>query len=1209
MSYDYPSIGLGLSSVEREELVGLKEKFHNFLKGFKRGDGSYKYMDRLREALSQGSKSIVLDFQDLNVYDRSLARLVIEKPRESLEALSTAATEVATRIAPDIMVEIGRLNVRIRGLLRSVKIRELRSEHVGKLVQVEGILVRSTPVRQYLDLAVFTCTSCGKEYYKKQEGIILEPPDQPCECGKTNYKLVVEKSKYIDWQKIFIQERPEETPSGQLPRSIEGILRGDLVDVARPGDRASVVGILKVVEDRVMRRGSKIIFQPVLEVVNVEVSQKALEEIEISKEDEEKILKLARDPMIHLKIVNSIAPTLYGIEDQKKAIALALFGGVPKIAPDGTRIRGDIHVLLIGDPGTGKSMLLQYISRIAPRGIYTTGKGATAAGLTAAVVRDKRTGEFYLEAGALVLADGGIACIDEIDKMREEDRTAIHEALEQQSYHKDFEILLADGRKVKIGELVDTLIDKYRDRVVLGRDTEILPVDDLYVIAYDPNFKRTVIVKADRVSRHKAPTKFVKIRFSNGRTITVTPEHPVVVWANGRLTTISASDVKEGMVVPGVRFYNFKGYSLRVDKTSTFNYKRVSSDLAELIGFILSSSSTHISLYNGHCEVRFSRVNPEFILEFKQLLKRIGLEHTEVLQDTSIEGEESSCIVRVESKRLCKDLKEYFSEFMSGEGEFEIPKRIPPRIFRAPKSVKKILLNVLFRKYGFISRGRVGFSTSSLKLAEDIQDLLLTLSIYSYLSSEESKTGRLLCKVLISGVESLSRFIEVITGDPRYYKVVEILERLKSRESCYYDLPLKAIVKSKKQLNRLSITSGRRSMDEGEFREYVEESGSRVRVLRASLQHDRVGVVRRFTRVSRALKEFDIPCSALKYKLLGKSIVRSGLLIISGGGTRASKLEEFVEEPRERPYGNIRLLRVESVEVLENNDSEWVYDVTVEPYHLFVSHGLVLHNTVSIAKAGIVARLNSRCSVIAAGNPTFGRYIDERPVTENINLPVTILSRFDLIFVLRDKPQPSLDSETADHILRVHRDIGKVKPEIDPDLLRKYISYARRFVKPKINEEAIDRLKKFYVDMRRKSAENPEIPIAITARQLEALIRLAEAHARMALRSEVTLEDAEEAIRLMRVFLEDVGIDKATGRIDIDTIMTGKPRSQQAKLSHLVSIISEMQAESGSVKVRDVINRAVSEGLEREWVESALKTLRREGTVYEPRPGYISIVK
>jgi replicative DNA helicase Mcm len=254
------------------------------------------------------------------------------------------------------------------------------------------------------------------------------------DCGRRGFfRLIPEESTFEDWQMISLQERPEELPPGHLPRSVEGVLQGDLVDISRPGDRISLVGTLRAKQEFTAKGYRLATFSTGVEINHIEISEKGAEEVHITPEDEKAIKELAKDPLLYQKIFGSIAPSIYGYEEIKEAIAYQLAGGVTKTMPDGIKIRGDVNILLVGDPGTAKSQLLQYIARVAPRGVYTSGKGSTAAGLTATVMRDKNTNEFFLEAGALVIADKGVACIDEIDKMRPEDRSAIHEAMEQQT--------------------------------------------------------------------------------------------------------------------------------------------------------------------------------------------------------------------------------------------------------------------------------------------------------------------------------------------------------------------------------------------------------------------------------------------------------------------------------------------------------------------------------------------------------------------------------------------------------------------------------------------------------------------------------------------------------------------------------------------------------------------------------------------------------
>jgi replicative DNA helicase Mcm len=419
-----------------------QEFFLKFLDGFKSREGVFKYHDRVWHMINMNQRSLVVDFDDLILFNPALAEYLIDHPIKALEAFSQALRMFVGRLNPEFATSVPRFYVRIRNPPRVMKIRELSSEYIGRLVAVEGIVTRVTRVDAKIVKAKFRhVTELGEvhEFEYPPEGEIGERLEKPPYClichRAARLELVPERSSFIDWQKIVVQEKPEEVPGGQIPRSIEAVLTGDIVDSARPGDRIILTGILKVapLAPGAEKKGSRTVFAFYIDVNHVEVQEKALEEVVITREDEEKIRELARDPWIREKIIAGIAPGIYGYWDIKEAITLLLFGGMPQVLPDGTRIRGDIHVLLVGDPGTAKSQLLQFTSRIAPRGLYTSGKGSTAAGLTATVLRDKATGEYYLEAGALVLADGGVACIDEIDKMREEDRSAIHEVLEQQT--------------------------------------------------------------------------------------------------------------------------------------------------------------------------------------------------------------------------------------------------------------------------------------------------------------------------------------------------------------------------------------------------------------------------------------------------------------------------------------------------------------------------------------------------------------------------------------------------------------------------------------------------------------------------------------------------------------------------------------------------------------------------------------------------------
>jgi replicative DNA helicase Mcm len=260
---------------------------------------------------------------------------------------------------------------------------------------------------------------------------------------------------------------------------------------------------------------------------------------------------------------------------------------------------------------------------------------------------------------------------------------------------------------------------------------------------------------------------------------------------------------------------------------------------------------------------------------------------------------------------------------------------------------------------------------------------------------------------------------------------------------------------------------------------------------------------------------------------------------------------------------------------------------------------------IAIAKGGIVATLNARTSLLAAANPALGRYDPYRTVTENISLPVTILSRFDLIFVLRDTPEKEQDTRMSEHILDLHRG-GTVseEPPIPAGLLRKYVSYAKS-MKPELKKEAANRIRDFYLEMR-SASETEGSPIAITARQLESIIRITEARARAALQKEILAEDAEAAISLMKRSLEEVGIDVSSRKFDIDIIMTGKPKSLQNKLRVVLSTIVEMERETGMVKKSELLEKLETEfEIQSLEAERLMGQLLREGTIYAPQEDYL----
>jgi len=381
------------------------------------------------ESIRSGEKIVFVNFLKLAEYSPALAENIEVAPEETIGILETALAEIGFGTSP---------RVRLTELPKTlfVKIREIRAKHLNQLIWIEGIVRQASDVRPQVVNAKFECPNCGAILSVLQIDRKFREPSR-CTCSwKGNFKLI--SKEMVDTQRLVIEESPDSLEGGEQPRRINAFLKEDLVDPkmeerTTPGSKVRLYGILKEVPVPLQTGTISTRFDIALEVNNTIPLEESFEDLNITEEDIKEILELAADPKIYQRIIESIAPSIYGFEKIKEAVMLQLFGGVKKIKSDGGSTRGDIHILLVGDPGVAKSVMLKFVSTIAPKGRYVSGKAATSAGLTAAVVKDEFLRGWSLEAGAMVLSNKGVVCIDEIEKMNEQDRSAMHEALEQQT--------------------------------------------------------------------------------------------------------------------------------------------------------------------------------------------------------------------------------------------------------------------------------------------------------------------------------------------------------------------------------------------------------------------------------------------------------------------------------------------------------------------------------------------------------------------------------------------------------------------------------------------------------------------------------------------------------------------------------------------------------------------------------------------------------
>lgn len=412
-----------------------------FLRAFKDRSGNYKYFDRINNMMAANSTSLLVDYIDFDTFKPDLAKKITDDPDEMLEAFNKAVFSVLYEIHPDYAEEISNnIKVRIGNYTVQKGLREINAEAINKLIGVSGMVVRTSEVKPLAKKIGYRCLSCGEINEAQLKSLVLKKPLKCKQCSEKELEMDPDTSIFIDFQMVRLQELPEDLPAGHLPHYLEVTVIGDLVDQCRPGDRILLTGIVRIEQEQLSQHVKTSLFKLRMEGNNIEYlggragdkDNRTMERIEISNEDEKRIFALANKSNSYDILISSYAPHIYGHEVIKEVILLLIVGSVTKILDDGSARRGDINVLLVGDPGTAKSEMLKFAAKIAPRGLYTSGRGTTAAGLTAAVIRDK-SGIMMLEAGAVVLGDQGLVCIDEFDKIKPEDRSALHEVMEQQT--------------------------------------------------------------------------------------------------------------------------------------------------------------------------------------------------------------------------------------------------------------------------------------------------------------------------------------------------------------------------------------------------------------------------------------------------------------------------------------------------------------------------------------------------------------------------------------------------------------------------------------------------------------------------------------------------------------------------------------------------------------------------------------------------------
>ncbi|ELZ87356.1 replicative DNA helicase / cell division control protein 21 /MCM [Haloferax elongans ATCC BAA-1513] len=1342
----------------------LTERFIQFYRNYYREE-----IGDLAQQYPKEKRSLYIDYDDLYNFDPELADDYVTKPGQYQEY----AEEALRLFDLPADVKLGQAHVRMRNLPDNIDIRNIRvnDDHIGTLISVQGIVRKATDVRPKITEAAFECQRCGTMSYIPQgDGGFQEPHEcQGCE-RQGPFRIEFDQSNFVDSQKLRVQESPEGLRGGETPQSIDINLADDVTGKVTAGDHVTVVGILHI-EQQTSGNEKTPVFDYYMEGIALSIEDEEFEDMEITDDDVAEIVELSNEPNIYEKMVDSVAPAIYGYEQEKLAMILQLFSGVTKHLPDGSRIRGDLHMLLIGDPGTGKCV----------------------------------TGNTRV-----TLADGRDVPIRELVESNLDDPKPIDDGVwdsanfEVPSLAPDGSLTARQATKVWKREAPDHLL---RIRTNTGRELTATPSHPLFI----RDGGMTTAVRADEL----AEGEFVAAPRSLPTTGTDDIDIDFRRSKSYNAVRLDLPDEWTPWLARLVGYIVAEGYVEQRDDATGFvsvtnNDREVLDDVADAfdrLGLNYFERSPH----DGKSAREIICGSGEFVSFLANLSPSL------------LAGSDSQRIPEAVMSASSETGRAFVRAFVEGEGHVSATQReitVASMSRELLEDVRTLLLasgissqlrarhNGSFRlrisgddfakyvaKVGFVTERKSAAceeyaavesntNTDVVPAGGELRDLREALGLTQtdcglprstyqhYERGDRNPSRESLSRVVSSfedairttdGVDShaladggasvtdrVSELRSLVDGDIGWERI-DSIERVESTEEWVYDLEVEGthsyvsngLVSHNSQMlsyirhiaPRSVYTSGKGSSsagltaaavrdDFGDGQQWTLEAGALVLadkgiaavdeldkmrcVTGNSLVHLADGGIRRIrdlahdaarassieelpngrtirnvdaeawtmaedgtlvTRPVTAIHEYDAPDELVQVTLEsgeqltstpdhpffvfeeGERVERPAEDLVAGdqvyvpdsdshiasdGGIKTLQSEQSPDEPL-----TTSLASVESVERSDvSPDAETrVYDLTVEGTHNFVANGMVVHNSedrsamhegleqqqISVSKAGINATLKSRCSLLGAANPKYGRFDQYEPIGEQIDLEPALISRFDLIFTVTDDPDPDTDAELAEHIIKtnyagelntqrtnvansefteeqVNSVTDEVAPDIDAELLRKYIAYSKRTCYPTLTEEAKNIIRDFYVDFRARGADE-DAPVPVTARKLEALVRLSEASARVRLSDKVTAEDAERVTGIVESCLRDIGMDPETGEFDADIVETGRSKTQRDRIKNLLELIRNMQEEyEEGAPHEEVVERANAElNMDEKTVGDQLEKLKMKGDIYEPR--------
>ncbi len=1084
------------------------------------------YYPPLLEAVRKGENFLRIDFMELAKFSPEIVEELLEHPEEIVKAGENAVKEF------DLSHSISRFYLRFFNLPESQKIRlsDIRSKHLGKFFWTEGAVRTKSEVRPHVMEAKFECPSCGSIISKLQDSKSYTEPSR-CACGRKGKFKEVSK-ELVDGQGLTLEESPEDLEGGEQPKRLHVFLKNDLVSPinerrASPGTKVRVVGWVGEVPITLRTGGQSTKFDLLIEANNVDTVDEDFYMVKVTEEEEKAIKELAEDPHSYERLIHSLAPSIYGHEKVKEALVLQLAGGVKKERPDGVTIRGDSHILLIGDPGSGKSQILKRIGKIAPKGRYTSGKGVSAAGLTASVVKDELLGGWSLEAGALVLANKGLCCTT-----------------------GDSEFILENGKRMTFEELFKNKNQQKLTFKILALNNKTLTIEPFPI-------KHIIKIKNDK--------KIFRIKTRTGREINLTEDNEVLTAQNSKLSWMPIGRLSKD---------DFIAVPKRIPVN---NQDKIDKDFAYLGGLIAADG--HISLNRKHAHTSFYNTDMQLIKLFKEKMSLLGFTFSSTKQQkgrkSMIDGREITSkkdLYHIYNTR--KIFAEKLIDFGVPSGNKSTGKSLDNKLSSYSNQTLCAFMRGIFDGDGSIRHNptEIIITSGIRKNARLFQEILLQTGI---ISSIKRSTHSWHCSVRGTN-NCLAWFEKIGTNHPAKLKRFMTIN--------WYELK-----------DRIDILPNHQEF----FKDIIKKNRWKLgkKMFRYFWNYSRPNV------------------APSKHKL--------------------KELNMLLNDPGIRMHVESDILWDKIVSINET-EAEFVYDFTMDGTNNFIANNTIMHNcidemdkmaredtsalheameqqTISISKANIQATLHAETTILAAANPKSGRFNPYDPPAQQLDpvaMPSTLLSRFDLIFPIKDLPDKTKDEKMATHILGMHQNPAEGKPELETKFLRKFFSYIRQHCQPQLTDGALKEIKDYYVQMRGMvQADGGGMrAVPITARQLEALTRLAEASAKLRLSPKVTKKDAQRAIDMIDYCLKEVAMDKETGVIDIDRISTDVSSSQRNKMMVVKEMLVKIEEEMGGnkqIEKEKLVSACAEKGIKSDELEKILELMHRSGEVFEPRRGVI----